>query len=230
LFGISGDSTDRQRAFADSERLNFPLLADIGHGIASKYGAVSPDGKPLRVTVLIGPSGDVIAIDREVNSQFSSKDGKLVSSHGRLISAFLSDWNSEVGSKLPDLLLVDRDNNPFTVRTEPFPLTVILRASSGDPLAKEIATEVDMIAGRTVYQRIQFVCLADDPKELAHLARVSVLHDATGVVRNRFAGSRTIWIADRNGLILAKAVLGSDQNLARKLLTLLDQPLRKSRM
>lgn len=39
VLGISPDDVESHQAFRDKYRLNFPLLADVGHKVAEKYGA-----------------------------------------------------------------------------------------------------------------------------------------------------------------------------------------------
>jgi peroxiredoxin Q/BCP len=39
VLGISADSIESHRKFRDKYRLNFPLLADVDHKVAEKYGA-----------------------------------------------------------------------------------------------------------------------------------------------------------------------------------------------
>lgn len=39
VFGISPDDTESHAKFRDKFDLNFPLLADVGHKVAEKYGA-----------------------------------------------------------------------------------------------------------------------------------------------------------------------------------------------
>jgi thioredoxin-dependent peroxiredoxin len=38
VFGISPDDIESHRAFRDKFALNFPLLSDVGHGVADQFG------------------------------------------------------------------------------------------------------------------------------------------------------------------------------------------------
>jgi len=38
VVGVSGDSTDSHRKFADKHQLNFPLLSDVGNRVSTLYG------------------------------------------------------------------------------------------------------------------------------------------------------------------------------------------------
>lgn len=42
VYGISPDDEASHRAFRDKYGLNFPLLADVGHEVASKFGVWGP--------------------------------------------------------------------------------------------------------------------------------------------------------------------------------------------
>jgi peroxiredoxin Q/BCP len=39
VLGVSADSVESHEQFRDKFKLNFPLLADVGHKVAEKYGA-----------------------------------------------------------------------------------------------------------------------------------------------------------------------------------------------
>jgi peroxiredoxin Q/BCP len=39
VFGVSADSVESHAKFRDKYELNFPLLADVDHQVAEKYGA-----------------------------------------------------------------------------------------------------------------------------------------------------------------------------------------------
>jgi len=73
VFGISPDDVQSHQAFRDKYALNFPLLADPGHEVASQFGVWGPkkngsegihrttfvirDGKIARVFVDVKPEG-----------------------------------------------------------------------------------------------------------------------------------------------------------------------------
>ncbi|MEU0080362.1 redoxin domain-containing protein [Micromonospora tulbaghiae] len=61
LLGISVDSVDSHRAFAESRGIRFPLLADFEpKGEVSRgYGAYAPHGQSERALVVVGPDGRV---------------------------------------------------------------------------------------------------------------------------------------------------------------------------
>ena len=73
VLGVSGDSIASHGKFRDKYRLNFPLLADVDHQVAEKYGAWREKnmyGKKSmgiqRSTFLIGPDGKVAKVWKQV--------------------------------------------------------------------------------------------------------------------------------------------------------------------
>ncbi len=66
VVGISPDSADKLKKFAERDRLTFPLLSDPGHAVLEEYGAwgeKSLYGKTvigvIRSTVVVGVDGEV---------------------------------------------------------------------------------------------------------------------------------------------------------------------------
>lgn len=74
VFGISVQSVESHKRFADKENLNFPLLADLGGKVAKKYGVLKPTGVAERVTFLIDSDGVIKAIDRAVQVKTHGSD------------------------------------------------------------------------------------------------------------------------------------------------------------
>ncbi|NCY16808.1 MAG: peroxiredoxin [Actinobacteria bacterium] len=71
VIGISSDSVDSHRAFADKHRLPFTLLADTGGAVRKQWGVGRTLGViPGRVTYVIDPDG---VVRRRFSSQFSPK-------------------------------------------------------------------------------------------------------------------------------------------------------------
>ncbi len=59
LVGVSRDSVEKHRAFAEEHKLQFPLLADEDGTICKSYGVSSTLGMASRVTFLIDRNGTV---------------------------------------------------------------------------------------------------------------------------------------------------------------------------
>lgn len=74
VLGVSPDAVDRHVKFRDKYELNFPLLADVGHQVAERFGAwreKSMYGKKSmgiqRSTYLIGPDGRIAQVWKKVS-------------------------------------------------------------------------------------------------------------------------------------------------------------------
>jgi len=73
IVGISGDSVERHKKFADKHKLPFTLLADEDRGVIKKYGALAQKslfGKKYlgikRTSFLIDPKGRVAVVYEKV--------------------------------------------------------------------------------------------------------------------------------------------------------------------
>jgi len=77
---VSVDTPEDNKAFAEKEHADFPLLSDPSKKVAMAYGVVN-DQRPLafRWTFYIGPDGKIRDIDKQVKPASSGEDvvGKL---------------------------------------------------------------------------------------------------------------------------------------------------------
>jgi thioredoxin-dependent peroxiredoxin len=83
ILGVSADSVESHADFRDKFKLNFPLLADVDHKVAEKYGAWREKnmyGKKSmgiqRSTFLIDPKGKVAKVWKAV--QVDGHDEKVL--------------------------------------------------------------------------------------------------------------------------------------------------------
>lgn len=67
VLGVSEDSLDSHKAFAEKYQLPFPLLDDTNHALASAFGVPLSSGKAKRVTFVIDASGKVSKVFPNVN-------------------------------------------------------------------------------------------------------------------------------------------------------------------
>ena len=66
----SVDTPEDNKAFAEKEHADFPILADPSKEVAKKYGVVTPERQvAYRWTFYIGPDGKILAIDKQVKPQ-----------------------------------------------------------------------------------------------------------------------------------------------------------------
>jgi peroxiredoxin Q/BCP len=73
VFGISTDSVERHRGFAEKHSLPFPLLADVDGTVARAYGAQGLLGFNRRWTYLIDPELTIRWINRDVDPALDAK-------------------------------------------------------------------------------------------------------------------------------------------------------------
>jgi peroxiredoxin Q/BCP len=72
ILGVSGDSVDSHKRFAEKQNLKFPILSDTGHQVLKSYGAWKEKKgtgtlfSTERSTFLIDPGGIVRAVWRKV--------------------------------------------------------------------------------------------------------------------------------------------------------------------
>ena len=76
---VSVDTPEDNKAFAEKEHADFPILADPEKKIANAYGVIPPDRPPdrqfaSRWTFYIGPDGKILAIDKAVKPATSAED------------------------------------------------------------------------------------------------------------------------------------------------------------
>jgi len=66
VLGISTDSPETQRRFAEKYGVRFKLLSDRGGDVARLYGVLRPTGSAERVTFIVDPEGKVVRVIRNV--------------------------------------------------------------------------------------------------------------------------------------------------------------------
>ena len=76
---ISVDTLADNKAFAEKEHADFPLLANPDKAVAMKYGVINPEAPPdrqfaRRWTFYIDPTGKIADIDKAVKPASSGQD------------------------------------------------------------------------------------------------------------------------------------------------------------
>jgi len=76
---ISVDTLEDNKAFAEKEKADFPMLANPEKDVAFAYGVIPPDAPPNRQfarrhTFYINPEGKIAFIDKAVKPQTSGPD------------------------------------------------------------------------------------------------------------------------------------------------------------
>ncbi len=76
---VSVDTPEDNKAFAEKEHADFPMLSNPDKKVAMAYGVIPPDAPPERQfarrwTFYIGPDGTIRAIDKQVHPATSGQD------------------------------------------------------------------------------------------------------------------------------------------------------------
>ena len=76
---ISVDTLEQNKAFAEKEHADFPMLADPDKKVAFAYQVIAPDAPPerqfaRRYTYYIDPTGKIALIDKAVKPATSGQD------------------------------------------------------------------------------------------------------------------------------------------------------------
>ncbi len=72
---ISVDDPETNKEFAESLGADFPLLSNPEKDVAMAYEVVTADRAfPHRWTYIIGPDGDILRVDTEVNPTTAGED------------------------------------------------------------------------------------------------------------------------------------------------------------
>jgi len=76
---ISVDTLEDNKAFAEKEHADFPLIANPDKKVAMAYGVIAPEAPPdrqfaRRWTFYIDPGGKIAAIDKAVKPASSGQD------------------------------------------------------------------------------------------------------------------------------------------------------------
>lgn len=74
-FTASNDTADKNKAFAESLTVDYPILSDPDSSVAKKYGVLNAAGTAAqRWTFYIGADGKILAIDKSVKTETHGAD------------------------------------------------------------------------------------------------------------------------------------------------------------
>ena len=158
MFGISTDTVESHKGFAEKEKLNFPLLSDSGKTMSAAYGVLAQSGMANRVTFVIGPDGRIKSIDRAVNDQFV-RGAKLETRHGTNLALELSDWKAKVGQPVPNFSLPDRSGKTVSLFGPRKKASVVVFMGSNCPVSKSYESRLAELASNPAYKDVQFLAI-----------------------------------------------------------------------
>ena len=73
-FAASTDDAETNRKFAESLGLDYPILSDPTKETAKAYGVLMAMGFASRWTFYVGKDGNILYVDREVNTKSAGAD------------------------------------------------------------------------------------------------------------------------------------------------------------
>jgi peroxiredoxin Q/BCP len=68
------DSAEENKKFAEHVEADYPILADPSKSVAAAYGVLGRLGFASRWTFYIGPDGNILHIDKSVNTSSAGAD------------------------------------------------------------------------------------------------------------------------------------------------------------
>jgi peroxiredoxin Q/BCP len=71
---ISVDTPETNKAFAEQEHADFPMLSDPSKKTGEAYGVLNQAGMANRWTFYIGPDGKIMAIDKQIKVASAGQD------------------------------------------------------------------------------------------------------------------------------------------------------------
>jgi peroxiredoxin len=223
VFGVSADTVESHKQFADKEMLNFPLLADPEHKMIEAYGALMPNGKMAqRYTFVIGPDGRIAGIDRNVNAQFE-RGMTLTSRHGLNLALLLSDWKAKLGSPVPTFSLADTSGKTVGVSAGK-KATVVVFLSKSCPVSRAYDRRLVQLASDPAYKDVAFLGLApnatetnEDLKAYAERAEYPfpVAKDPDSKYATHFGAKVTpsVWVLDAKGIVVYAGAIDDNQTV-----------------
>ena len=156
VFGVSTDTVESHKGFAEKEKLNFPLLADPDKKMTAAYGVLAPNGFANRVTFVIGPDGRIKSIDRAVNDQFV-RGAKLETRHAKNLALELSDWKAKIGQPVPNFSLADQSGKTVSLFASRKKASVVVFMGSNCPASKAYEARLTELASNPAYKDVQFL-------------------------------------------------------------------------
>lgn len=218
VFGVSTDTVESHKGFHDKEHLNFDLLADPDHKMVEAYGALMPNGKMAqRYTFVIGPTGLIQSIDRNVNGQFERGE-KLTTRHGENVALLLSDWRAKPGGPVPLFSVTDTDGKTVELLPTGKKAAVVLFLSTKCPASVAYDDRLKALATDPAFKDVAFLGLFSNVNESAPIVKshagkqsypFAVAKDGKAALANHFAAQKTptVWVINAKGLVVYRGAI-----------------------
>jgi peroxiredoxin len=223
VFGISTDTVESHKRFAEKERLNFLLLADPEKKMTADYGVLGPGGYANRVTFIIGPDGKIAGIDRAVNAQFERGPGKLTTRHADNLALLLSDWKAQIDKPIPNFSLPALDGKTVQVLPPGKKAAAIVFLSARCPVSNAYHDRLKALAADPAYKDVAFLGLDSNADEKATEVKqyverqplaFPVAKDAGNVLADHFKArtTPTVWVIDARGAAVYGGAIDDNKN------------------
>jgi peroxiredoxin len=223
VFGVSADTVESHKQFAEKEKLNFPLLADPEAKVIEAYGALMPGRKMAnRFTFIIGPDGKIIGIDRNVNNQFARTSDALTSEHGLKLALALTDWKAKPGAQVPYFSLPTAEGKTvgFAAGKK---ATAVVFLGAKDPASLDYVERLSILASDPAYKDVAILGIAsnrdDSPgavKQLVMSRQITfpVALDQGNKIADHFGAEVTpsVWVLDAKGTVLYHGAIDDNRD------------------
>jgi len=223
VLGVSTDTVESHKRFAEKEHLNFPLLADTDKAMVAAYGVLGQNGFASRVTFVIGEDSKILAIDRDVNGQFAREGTTLTTRHGSNLALLLSDWKAAVGQPVPNFSAADMQGKTISVLTPGKKATVVLFLGARTPGAHAYDARIQQLASDPAYKDVEFLGLypnanetTADIKAAAEKANFGfpVGRDENNKLADHFKATvtPTVWVVNAKGIAVYSGAIDDNSD------------------
>jgi peroxiredoxin len=218
VFGVSTDTVESHKGFHDKEHLNFDLLADPDHKMVEAYGALMPNGKMAqRFTFIIGPTGTIQSIDRNVNGQFERGE-KLTTRHAENVALLLSDWKVKPGGPVPLFSVTDTDGKTVELLPTGKKAAVVLFLSTKCPASVAYDDRLKNLAADPAFKEVAFLALYSNADESVATVKsravkqnypFAVAKDEKAALANHFDAQKTptVWVINTKGTVVYRGAI-----------------------
>jgi peroxiredoxin len=226
VLGVSTDTVDSHKRFAEKEHLNFPLLADTEKQMSAAYGVLGANGFSNRVTFVIGEDGKIRQIDRAVNAQFAREGNTLTTRHGTNLALLLSDWRAHTGQPVPNFSLPDVDGKTVSLLRTGKKASVVLFLGIRSPASHTYAERLRRLASDPAYQQVAFLGLYPNVNETPATIKAEAERDQLGFpvakdenneIADHFGATLTpyVWVVNAKGVAVYTGAIDDNLNPTR---------------
>lgn len=214
IFGISATTEAAQKAFHDSEKLQFPLLADPGGKVAQQYGVLGADQRIQNVSVVMDATGVVMLTMPTAQIDHREHGRQLLEAAQCCFVPMPTSRTGNIGKTLADFSLPDavtgKPETLFGDRKQK--ATVLLFTSTKCPCSQGYDERVKRLATEYAAKNVRFLAVNSSADEsavevAAHTQQVGLpfpaLKDANNAIADRLDARVTpeAFVLDAKGVL-----------------------------